>query len=130
MITEKHKPKTAASRRITSVFAKLSSKYATIRTVRSRSSIPNKYFFVVTWMNYFLIKSLIAEYIPANTPSSERIIVNTGVDNSRYLSSLTPHQVITPMMAIIWNAMLEYFPKFCNPLFTGLFGSFFWFSCF
>jgi hypothetical protein len=33
-------------------------------------------------------------------------------------------------MTIIWNAMLEYFPKFCSPLFAGLFGRFFWFFCF
>lgn len=130
VIAEKHKAKTPASLRMTPVFVNLSIKNAVIRTVRSRSSIPNKYFFVVTRMNYFLIKSLIAEYMPAKTPSSERIMVNTGVDNSRYLSSLTPHQVITPIMTIIWNAMLEYFPKFCSPLFSGLFGRFFWFFCF
>jgi len=47
--------------------------------------------------------------MPAKTPRRDSIIVKTGVDNPRTLSSLTPHHVITPIINAIWNARPEYF---------------------
>lgn len=90
-------------------------------------SNPIRYFLKVTWDSDHLIKSLSAVYMPANTPKRERIIVKTGVDNPRTLSSLIPHHVITRIMTIIWNARPEYLPKSLNPLFSWFFGDFFWF---
>ncbi len=86
-----------------------------------------RYFLKVTCVRDHLIKSLRATYMPAKTPKRERIIVKTGVDNPRTLSSLIPHHVITSMMIIIWNARPEYLPKSLNPLLPWFFGDFFWF---
>lgn len=76
------------------------------------------------------IKSFNDTYIPPKTPRRERTIVKTGVLNSRILSSLVPSHVITRIIIIIWNAIPEYLPKSCNPLFPWLFGWSFRFFCF
>jgi len=76
-----------------------------------------------------LIKSFTATYIAAKTPRRERIIVKTGLLLPVSLSSFIPPQVVTRIIAIIWNAMPEYLAKSPIPLFPGLFGFFFFCWC-
>jgi hypothetical protein len=72
-----------------------------------------------------LIKSLMAVYIAAKTPSRDKTIVKTGVFQPVSLSSFTPPQTVTRIIPIIWNANPEYLAKSCIPLFRSFFGFFF-----
>ena len=100
-INEKAEDKTTTSLKEKFSLTNKTNRYAAINSNAFKNASSKRYLGIGFNKSGHLIKSLMATYIAAKTPSRESTMVKTGVCQPVSLSSFTPPQTVTRIIPII-----------------------------